>query len=97
MKSQKMKIKRSVAATLAVVYPHMTGIGGDGFWLLHAPGQPMRSIDACGAAGAAVRRDLYGSADSIPWRGPLAANTVAASAGTAPTSRCAPMPSSILV
>lgn len=67
----------AVAATLAVVYPHMTGIGGDGFWLLHAPGQPMRSIDACGAAGAAVTRDLYGSASSIPWRGPLAANTVA--------------------
>ena len=67
----------AVAATLAVVYPHMTGIGGDGFWLLHAPGQPMRSIDACGAAGAAVTRELYGSASSIPWRGPLAANTVA--------------------
>jgi gamma-glutamyltranspeptidase/glutathione hydrolase len=29
----------AVASTLAVVYPHMTGIGGDGFWLLHAPGQ----------------------------------------------------------
>ena len=30
----------AVASTLAVVYPHMTGIGGDGFWLLHAPGKP---------------------------------------------------------
>lgn len=67
----------AVAATLAVVYPHMTGIGGDGFWLLHAPGQPMRSIDACGAAGAGVTRDLYETLPSIPWRGPLAANTVA--------------------
>jgi gamma-glutamyltranspeptidase/glutathione hydrolase len=67
----------AVASTLAVVYPHMTGIGGDGFWLMHQPGSPMLSIDACGAAGAAVHRDLYRGLESIPWRGPLAANTVA--------------------
>jgi gamma-glutamyltranspeptidase len=67
----------AVAATLAVVYPHMTGIGGDGFWLLHAPGAAMQSIDACGAAGSQVRPELYGDLASIPWRGPLAANTVA--------------------
>jgi gamma-glutamyltranspeptidase/glutathione hydrolase len=67
----------AVAACLAVVYPHMTGIGGDGFWLMHAPGQGMQSIDACGAAGADVTRSLYGDRESIPWRGPLAANTVA--------------------
>jgi gamma-glutamyltranspeptidase/glutathione hydrolase len=67
----------AVASTLAVVYPHMTGIGGDGFWLLHAPGQAVNSIDACGAAGAGVNRELYGDLKNIPWRGPLAANTVA--------------------
>lgn len=67
----------AVAATLAVVYPHMTGIGGDGFWLLHAPGQEIRAIDACGAAGAHVVPELYAGHASIPWRGPLAANTVA--------------------
>lgn len=67
----------AVAATLAVVYPHMTGIGGDGFWLMHAPGQAMLTIDACGAAGTGVTRELYGNLSSIPWRGPLAANTVA--------------------
>ena len=67
----------AIASTLAVVYPHMTGIGGDGFWLLHLPGHPMLSIDACGAAGAAVSRDLYQGLETIPWRGPLAANTVA--------------------
>ncbi len=67
----------AVASTLAVVYPHMTGIGGDGFWLMHQSGKPMMSIDACGATGAAVNSDLYQGMDSIPWRGPLAANTVA--------------------
>jgi gamma-glutamyltranspeptidase/glutathione hydrolase len=67
----------AVASTLAVVYPHMTGIGGDGFWLLHTPGKPVRSIDACGAAGAGVTPGLYAGMASIPWRGPLAANTVA--------------------
>lgn len=67
----------AMAATLAVVYPHMTGIGGDGFWLLHTPGEAMQSIDACGAAGAGVHPGLYAGQESIPWRGPLAANTVA--------------------
>jgi gamma-glutamyltranspeptidase/glutathione hydrolase len=67
----------AVASTLAVVYPHMTGIGGDGFWLLRQPGQALLSIDACGAAGAAVNRDMYHGMETIPWRGPLAANTVA--------------------
>ncbi len=69
----------AMAATLAVVYPHMTGIGGDGFWIVAAPGGKPLAIDACGASGANVSADLYrarGLAE-IPWRGPLAANTVA--------------------
>jgi len=71
----------AVASTLAVVYPHMTGIGGDGFWLLQSPGSPVQSIDACGATGAGVHRGLYAGLESIPWRGPLAANTVAGTVG----------------
>lgn len=67
----------ATAASLAVVYPHMTGIGGDGFWLVSVPGRAPVAIDACGAAAQGATRDLYAGRDAIPWRGPLAANTVA--------------------
>lgn len=67
----------AIAACLAVVYPHMTGIGGDGFWLIAEPGAEVRAIDACGAAGAAITGETYGAMTEIPRRGPLAANTVA--------------------
>lgn len=69
----------AVAATLAIVYPHMTGIGGDGFWLIAGPGADPVAIDACGATGAAVDVSLYRDRglSAIPQRGPLAANSVA--------------------
>src|SRR3954466_4237155 len=69
----------AAAATIAAVYPHMNSIGGDAFWLVHVPGQPPRAIDACGAAAAAATIEMYRSQglDAIPFRGGLAANTVA--------------------
>ena len=67
----------AAASTIAVVYPHMNAIGGDGFWLIHAPGADPVGIDACGAAGSGVDDALYRGMDAIPARGPLAANTVA--------------------
>ncbi|PKU25509.1 gamma-glutamyltransferase family protein [Telmatospirillum siberiense] len=67
----------AAAATLAVVYPHMTGIGGDGFWLIAEPDCDPVAIDASGAAGLGVSREIYGERTAMPWRGPLAANTVA--------------------
>lgn len=69
----------AVAATLGVVYPHMTGLGGDAFWLIAEPGRPPVSIDGSGAAGAKAEIELYRAAGhkSVPLRGPLAANTVA--------------------
>jgi gamma-glutamyltranspeptidase/glutathione hydrolase len=69
----------AAAAAIAVTYPHMNSIGGDGFWLIAEPGCPPFGIDACGAAGTAATRELYASHGykEIPARGPLAALTVA--------------------
>src|SRR5690606_40572376 len=35
----------AAAATIAVVYPQMNGIGGDAFWLIHRPGEKPLAID----------------------------------------------------
>jgi len=69
----------SAAATIAVVYPHMNSIGGDGFWLISTPGHTPVGIEACGAAAAAASIEAYRERglDAIPSRGALAANTVA--------------------
>ena len=68
----------AMAAMLSVVYPHMTAIGGDGFWLIAPPGQDPIGIDACGRAAAAATPEFYRAQGHsiIPSRGPLAANTV---------------------
>jgi oxamate amidohydrolase len=67
-------------AVLAVVYPHMAGLGGDGFWLVHEPGaQSPKALNASGPAAQMATRDFYreqGHTDEIPSRGPLAALTV---------------------
>ncbi|GKV87703.1 gamma-glutamyltransferase [Pectobacterium carotovorum subsp. carotovorum] len=71
----------AAAATIAVVYPHMNGIGGDGFWLIVPPrGEPI-AIDASGAAGSLACRELYRGESRIPHRGPKAALTVAGTVG----------------
>ena len=35
----------AAAATIAVAYPHMNGLGGDAFWIIHRPGQAQRWKD----------------------------------------------------
>jgi gamma-glutamyltranspeptidase/glutathione hydrolase len=67
----------ATVAALSVVYPHMTGIGGDGFWLVSVPVREVVAIDASGGAARAATAELYRGYDAIPQRGPLAANTVA--------------------
>lgn len=69
----------AAASTLAVVYPHMNGLGGDGFWLIAEPGKPPVSIDGSGAAAAKADPDLFKAEKlkAIPAKGPLSALTVA--------------------
>jgi gamma-glutamyltranspeptidase len=69
----------AMAASLAVVYPHMTSIGGDGFWLIAPKNARPIAVDACGGAARAATAQMYASQGhaTIPQRGPLAANTVA--------------------
>lgn len=65
------------AATLGVVMPHMTGIGGDAFWLVHENDQraPL-AINGSGFCGHSVSPSDYSGYDEIPMRGPLSAITV---------------------
>jgi gamma-glutamyltranspeptidase/glutathione hydrolase len=56
----------AAAATIAVVYPHMNGLGGDGFWLIVPPeGDPI-AIDASGAAGSLATPQAYAGLAHIP-------------------------------
>ncbi|MEX0906650.1 MAG: gamma-glutamyltransferase [Balneolaceae bacterium] len=67
-------------AVLCVAYPHMAGLGGDGFWLIHGPdSQDVQALNASGPAAKSATIDYYrerGHEDQIPSRGPLAALTV---------------------
>ena len=44
----------AAVAVLCVVEPHMTGIGGDCFTLISAPGKPVWGYNGCGRSGAAA-------------------------------------------
>lgn len=67
----------AVASSLAVHYPHMTGIGGDAFWLIYDPDEGVSFIEASGYSGFDVSMEKYEGLDTIPFRGKLAANSVA--------------------
>jgi gamma-glutamyltranspeptidase len=73
----------AMAAAIAVVYPHMNAIGGDGFWLIRDAKGKVRAIEACGFAGEGATIERYRKLgfDAIPTRGPNAALTVPGTTG----------------
>jgi len=67
----------AAASTLGVVLPHMTGIGGDAFWLVYDAGsRTLAALDGSGTAGREVSCARYPDESAIPQRGPRAAITV---------------------
>ncbi len=67
----------AAAAAIAVVYPHMNGLGGDGFWLVARRGEVPVAIHASGRSAELATRSFYAGQEAIPSRGPKAALTVA--------------------
>ena len=67
-------------AVLCVTYPHMAGLGGDGFWLIAEPKSGrVHGINASGPSALLATLDYYrqhGKGNEIPARGPLAVLTV---------------------
>lgn len=49
----------AAAAMIAVQYPHMNSIGGDGFWLIAAKDKPPVAIDACGSSAQSIALTDY--------------------------------------
>src|SRR5512144_3214979 len=72
----------AAAATIAVVYPHMNGLGGDNVWLIHdGRSQALRALCGIGRAARAATIDWYaarGITQALPARGGPAALTVPA-------------------
>ena len=69
----------AAGAAIAVVYPHMNGIGGDSFWLIYdARNRALRALNAAGRSAAAADLDTYRArfGTAIPVRGGAAALTV---------------------
>jgi gamma-glutamyltranspeptidase len=71
----------AMAASIAAVYPHMTHIGGDGFWMIRERSGRVRAIMAAGSSGLQARPELYRDYETVPTRGPLAALTVPGAIG----------------
>jgi gamma-glutamyltranspeptidase len=66
----------ATSAALSVLYPHMTGLGGDAFWLIHdAKTKSVRYLDGGGRAAATGTLDWFRSRGhtEVPFRGILPA------------------------
>ncbi|WP_426454279.1 gamma-glutamyltransferase [Paenibacillus sp. S-38] len=69
----------AVSAALGVVYPHMTGLGGDAFFLIYdAASGKVDGLNGSGRAGRGATIDAFTRQGlfAIPHRGPLSAVTV---------------------
>ena len=69
----------AAGAAIAVVYPHMNGVGGDSFWLIYdGRNRRLRALNAAGRSAAAADLETYRArfGTSIPVRGGAAALTV---------------------
>ena len=66
----------ATSAALSVLYPHMTGVGGDAFWLIYdAKSRAVRYLDGGGraAAGASIEWFRERGHAEVPFRGILPA------------------------
>jgi gamma-glutamyltranspeptidase/glutathione hydrolase len=66
----------ATSAALSVLYPHMTGVGGDAFWLIYdARTRAVRYIDGGGRAASRATVEAFArrGLDEVPYRGPLPA------------------------
>jgi gamma-glutamyltranspeptidase/glutathione hydrolase len=66
----------AASAALSVLYPHMTGLGGDAFWLIYDAGtRRVRYLDGGGRAAAGAGIDWFAARGmaEIPFRGVLPA------------------------
>jgi gamma-glutamyltranspeptidase/glutathione hydrolase len=69
----------AAAATVAVVYPHMNGVGGDNFWLIYDAGRrTLRALNGAGRSAAGLDAQAYRARHGavMPARGGEAALTV---------------------
>ena len=69
----------AAATTIAVVYPHMNGLGGDNVWLIYdADRRDLRGLNAAGRSAATATLESYAARDgaAIRPRGGAAALTV---------------------
>jgi gamma-glutamyltranspeptidase/glutathione hydrolase len=69
----------AAAATISVAYPHMTGVGGDSFWLMwDSANHRLAALNASGRAAASADRSIYQRryGGVIPARGGPSALTV---------------------
>jgi gamma-glutamyltranspeptidase/glutathione hydrolase len=70
----------AAAATIAVVYPHTNGVGGDNFWLIYdATSSRLTALCGAGRSARAASIEWYagrGIRDAIPARGGPGAVTV---------------------